>query len=671
MLIELFIEQRTRGAFANAENLCVKCASELLEQTSHLVRARSVAVAATDCVFRARLGEAMGVRGFQYSVVPGKGRLTHMILSLAFPSILEKRVSKGDLQDKDIDDELKRALEWLISHGVQPKFNEKSPHEMSQGDGESQIISITRNLARSGVEFVTEAFKRLIDEYNRSSRPAFRANYLDALSRAIVLTEHNMISYDLHVHGVADVIVEDPETKIAAIIEWKSFPEQELLSSEEPLKTPSVSPTDTAQAYIYALLEAERLGLVGPSTQGGFESYVKAVLGNQTPRPGTGARIIPAVIRPSPTGKSSAIYVKHPLYCESARICDSYELYKELYELIGKAILSAEHLTLTLTDIRRFCSSEYWSQRYADWSHIEEMCKVTTSPTQNQGEKRPIFRVIPTEVNLKNNIVIRLHRFNPLRKNRRCDNCELKDVCTYFLRSNRDPAFKDFMQVKDESWRARFAIYYDRENALMPYKAFSNWARYSNLPWLFSVIKGGLRWKKLQGDYRIDVFDEAIIEENEVVLRRRPLEWEKDRFLFTLREGRPAAIYFNEEHVRSPLHRLSFYGSVTNVEYLEDEDYIVVRVVPTNVPSRMYLRSLYHHFTKRRDVFKKNIVALEVNVNLTQLELLGVTAAEVGTVEKAARAKSVVAVKGVPTEDELLAFYFAGVTLDSSEEKVE
>ena len=80
LLIETFFEQKT------GEKACAACGADLLNNTSHLIRARSVAVAATQCVYMARLGEAMGVRGFQDSVIPGKGQQVHMICRWRFQS---------------------------------------------------------------------------------------------------------------------------------------------------------------------------------------------------------------------------------------------------------------------------------------------------------------------------------------------------------------------------------------------------------------------------------------------------------------------------------------------------------------------------------------------------------------------------------------------------------
>ncbi len=612
LLVERFFARLTR------RDACGKYGLELLGSTSHLVRARSVATGAAQCIYMARLGEVMGVRGFQHSVMPGKGQVVHLVLSLAFPKILAEYSSRGELGEGDYRDYVEEAITWLKGNGVLDLTRVESPRE-------DEVLEVSMELAMGGVYFVDRAFRLMMG-----------SGYREALARSLVLVEHNLLSYKLHVWGVADVIVEDPDTMHAVIIEWKSY-------APRGSKAPRVTDVDIVQAYVYALLESERLGLTGPG--GGFEDYLRSVLGE--PDSGRGARVIPGVVRPSPTGRASRVYVRHPLYCEgaSADRCRYYQL----RDLIARIILAAEHLTLAITDIRRL----------EDWRIVEDLCKVSRF-----GRERPVFRLTP-EVELGGN-AISLPRGYPLREELRwpCKACpeNVREACVYFMRSGVELMYEEFNRARSEAWRSRFAVYEHRENALAPYRHLLKMAMDFGVD--FSWIKGHLRRRVLPDGSRMDFFNMATIEDDEVVLIRPPMRWEKDNsHLFTLREGKPAAIYFNEEHVTYPLHRLSFHGSVSSVEYDWESDHVIVRVAPANKLSRIYPKILSYHYEKRRQAFR-NVVALEVNVELTQLELLGIAAAEMGTIKRAARARSVMERGEEVAEEDLLALLFAGATLD-------
>lgn len=607
LLIERFFVERT------GKPGCGEDGSRVLGATAHLVKARSVAVAAAQCVFMARLGETMGVRGFYHSVLPGKGEVVHLVLALAFPHALREHVGGGSV---DYEGLVEEAFERLKSNGVLDV-------EKIDQSREDEVIEVSAELARAGVEFVEEAFSVLAGEEAG-----------EALARSHVLAEHHFMSYRLHVWGVADVVVEDPVGRYAAVIEWKSY-------SPEEGRTAPVNKVDIAQAYVYAMLEAERLGLAGD----GFESYVAAVLGERPD--GRGARVIPGVVRPSPTGRASRIYVKHPRLCIGGRRECGYD---ELESLMAGLVLAAEHLTLSVTDLRRHLE-------YA--RNVEEICSIVT----RNGSRRTVFRLVP-ELVLEGRRV-RLPMSNPLREKLRwpCNLCpdNVREACIYYLTSGRDPRYADFEAFRKESWRARFAIYSLRENALAPYKLFRDLAiKYGNdMRW----IRGRLVNRVLPDGSRVDLFDEAWVEDDELVLARPPLRWEQENMhLFTLREGKPAAVLLNESHVEDPLLRASFHGSVSSVEYNEKDDRVYVRITPANKLSRIYPMLLEYLAETSSDVFH-DVVALEVNVELTQLELLGVTAAEMGTMRRGAEALEKQAREEQLEAEDVLALLFGGVRL--------
>ncbi len=608
MLIERFFAEAT------GRPGCGEDGGRLLEATAHLVKARSVATAAAQCAFMARLGETMGVRGFYHSVLPGKGEAVHLVLALVFPRALREHVRGGSV---DYGGLVEEAFNWLKSGGVLDV-------EKIDQSREDEIIRVSEELARAGVKFVETVFQALLG--NEAE---------EALARSRVLAEHQLMSYRLHVWGVADVVVEDPIGRYAAVIEWKSY-------SPVEGRTAQVTKVDIAQAYVYAMLEAERLGLARDN----FESYVSAVLGEEPD--GRGARIVPGVVRPSPTGRASRIYVKHPRLCIGGR--GSGCEYRELRRLMAALVLAAEHLTLSVTDLKA---------HLRDARNVEEICSVVT----RGGKRRPVFRLVPELV--LDGTRVRLPMGNPLREELRwpCSLCpdNVREACIYYLRSGGDPRYADFKAFRSESWRARFAIYAHRENALAPYKHFRDLAlRYgSGMEW----IRGRLANRVLPDGSRVDLFDEAWVDSDELVLERPPLRWELENMhLFTLREGKPAAVFLNERHVRDPLLRASFHGSVSSVKYDDKADRVYVRVAPANKLSRIYPALLEHLAETSPDAFH-DVVALEVNVELTQLELLGVTAAEMGTVRRGAEALERLSREEQLEAEDMLALLFGGVKI--------
>ncbi len=615
LLVEMFFVEAT------GRPGCGEAGARLLGATAHLVKARSVATAAAQCVFMARLGETMGVRGFYHSVLPGKGEAVHLVLALAFPRVLREHVGGGSV---DYAGAVGEAFEWLKSNGV-------IDVEKIDQSREDEILTTSEELARAGVEFVEAGFRAVAG-----------GEAEEALARSRVLAEQQLMSYRLHVWGVADVIVEDPVGRYAVVVEWKSF-------SPDRGKTAQVTKVDTAQAYVYAMLEAERLGLAGE----GFESYVSAVLGE--PPGGAGARVVAGVVRPSPTGRASRIYVKHPRLCLGARSCD----YRELRRLMAGLVLAAEHLTLSVTDPRRHLEHA---------RNVEEICSVATGG----GRRRPVFRLVP-ELVLDGDRV-RLPMGYPLDRATReplpreklrwpCNVCpdNVREACVYYLSSGYDPRYADFRAFRSESWRARFAVYAHRENALAPYRLFRELALMygSDMGW----IRGRLASRVLPDGSRVDLFDEAWVDGDELVLARPPLRWERENMhLFTLREGKPAAVFLNEEHVRDPLLRAGFHGSVSGVEYDERSDRVYVRVAPANKLSRIY-PALLEQLAEQHPGMFRNVVALEVNVELTQLELLGITAAEMGTVRRGAEALEKLEREEQLEAEDVLALLFGGVRI--------
>ncbi|NPA84492.1 MAG: hypothetical protein GXO07_00620 [Crenarchaeota archaeon] len=606
MLVEEFVRQAT------GREGCSEAVRELLEGTAHLIKARSVATGASQCIFMARLGETMGVRGFYHSVLPGKGEATHLVLALAFPKALREL---GAGTAPDFEGLASEALRDLIGEGIIDKGKELSA---GNDDFEKKVVETAAQLMKSASDFVVEVFDELVGDG------------LSALRRARILVENHLMSYKLHIWGVPDVVVEDPQERAAVVVEWKSFAKKEG-------STPQVYPSEVAQAYVYAMLEAERLGLAET-----FEEFVEAILGRSLD--GEGARVIPAVVRPTYSKRAMGnVVVRHPRFCRGVKSRSSCER-QQLYELMAKIVLAAEHLVLSVTDIKAHLSNA---------GVLERLCTVRVKG----GAPRPVFRRVPY-LQSGSGSVIRLPMGNPRNDKWPCKMCpdNVKDACLYFISHGLDREYADFKAFQKEAWRARFAVYKHRENALMPFKLFYELSkRFGGTDW----IRGHLDTRVLEDGSRIDLFDEARVRGDEVELLRPPLKWEvEERHLITVREGKPVALFFNESHVSSPLLRLNVHGTVSEVKYDPEIDKVVVRVSPANKLSMIYPLILRDHEKEAPEAFR-DVVALEANVELTQLELLGITAAEMSTVKRGARALE----KEELEEKDLMALLFAGVKL--------
>ena len=514
---------------------CGEAARQVLEKTSHLIKARSVAWGAASCIFLARLIVGMGARGFFHSIIPGKGSLVHQILALAFPRLfIDHKYSlvEGGLEDIDYDDYVMQALNDLDRlHILSAK-----PIDQTARDA---AIRDSKVMLREGVIVLRDLMPKL------GMRP----------DTTKVYTEMQMMSYKLHTWGVLDALVEDAGVRRAIIIEWKTG---------ERGETPPIRNPDLAQVVLYALMEAERLDyddLEAPILEG---------------------RIVPVIVRPR--GRIPR-YSVSPAYPTSERTLD-------LKELMRKIILAAEHLVLMITRAEKFIDR-----------NLERLCQV-----ELRGRRYSALRKIPDE----------LPWGNPTKDPPRwpCSACFIKDECEYYVFSRSEPDFIDKL-----AWRSRYAIYSYRENALKPYKEVHD-----------IVCRGGFSVSKLadlrtlaESGNRVDVFNRAEASEEGIRLFRwvRPVE-EREERLLTVRQGKPVAVFFNERHVRSPLLRLTYVGRVEEVELTEGGE-VMVLITSPNLASRLQ-NILFIDYLREWPDLTTEIVALETNVDLTQLELKAIDA---------------------------------------------
>lgn len=524
MLVEDFIRELTR------QEGCARVASEILRRTAHLIKARSVAVGAARCIFKARLVEAFGASGFLQSVIPGKGSLVHQILAIAFP----KAIKTSNSESRSPSDYVEEAFGALKGRGI---VSDPSP---------SLILS-----AKSDAE---KMLATALEEVPKIARKIG----LD-VDRARVYTEMRLMSYKLHIWGVLDALLEDAVSRRAIVIDWKTAEEDEAADISDP---------DIAQVCIYGMLVADRLG---------FEDPRFPVLKGQ---------IVPVIIRPRGRDLVSSISPVHET-CSRKMSLEDY---------LNNSILAAEHLTLIVSDVRKHAGETY-----------DRICRY------DAGEVRAsAFRRTPPG----------LPRGNPNNDRFPCKVCFLREECKFYIASFEKPE-----EIDKLAWRARLSTYVIRENAMMPYKNIHNLMSHG---FGVSIFEGGELFRFEDGN-RVDVFESAHVDEDLLILERelRKRELEEDRII-SVREGRPVAVFFNESEVKDPLLRLSLVGRVDEVR---DEGERVVAVVGMpNIPSKLQ-PILFEFYLRWYDLADK-VLAVETNVDLTQMELRAIDAYHRGTKQK-------------------------------------
>ena len=175
-----------------------------------------------------------------------------------------------------------------------------------------------------------------------------------------------------------------------------------------------------------------------------------------------------------------------------------------------------------------------------------------------------------------------------------------------------------------------------------------------------------------ESNNRIDYFEYARIDSiNHVIELYRPLSLEK-KYVdvpfrpLTLREGKPVLVIFRDPYVNNLLLRLSFHGRVDEIDIIKknDSDYLVVYVSAPNMASRLSILIL-DTISKYDNSILKRPFAIEVNVDLTQLELQAIDAfhrATKGLIKKKYGIKAYNILRNLYKMDKeyLLAYLFLG-----------
>jgi len=389
----------------NELSMCWDDAFEALIRTSHVVKATNVAWGAGFCSFAARLMTAIGARRVISENIPGKGNNVHKLLSIASIKYLNEWKRRGSISEKALDE----ILDEIINQSI------KELDDLLQVRDENDLKDIkdrARRMLKNLKAILPEALQRL--------------GVTEGYDNLRFYTENEMIDYRTHIWGVPDLIIEHPRLRKAVVIEWKS-------------DEGSVTEVEKYQAYIYAMLEAIRLGY-GET----FYDLREAIAPSNNVED---TKVLPIIIRPN------YAYSDHPLFHVAGRNIEPIKI-DELRKRIERIVTAATYLTFLIMDIDTLL---YGSNK----DYVEptrERCRVSCN-----GKSYYLFRYTPSL----------LPRGNPMKQRDKypCNACPFSDrnsrsrECTLYFGSYEKDRLEKLL------WLYRFKVYRERDRDLMVYRA--------------------------------------------------------------------------------------------------------------------------------------------------------------------------------------------------------
>ncbi|MEM4438735.1 MAG: hypothetical protein QW680_08890 [Pyrobaculum sp.] len=573
---------------ANKE-ICKDIFRKALKMTSHVARATTTAWATGVCTYAARMMTTIGVRNIILREgVPGKGVDEHKLLALSSLFLIHSWSRDGQL---DIASSINRAVQLL--HGI---IDENRINEIKE-----RVFKILYHLSW----LLPQIIKKMnIDKSNLRVYP-----------------ELQLIDYSTHLWGVPDLVIEEPASKKAIIIDWK---------------TDDASPTqrEKYQIYSYAVLEAIRLGYRG------FSGIVRAI----APEDPRESKIYVALIRPTHP------YSDHPLMPLAQRGNTAIPR-NEIEERIKRILISAKFLTALVIDFGMMCCKNSYKNY-----ELSNDCKVRLG----QGSYYALRLTPPF-----------LPRGNPRSQNKYpCTVCpysnaasKLRECEFYFGTTEKD-------NIDRLMWAFRYRVYRERERAMLPYKALYELSqRVGSLTTLVSDLKNGawynvkiangdvsvyrhtdtsksrrklrahknkcglveVEFEELQHslDIRVGVYHLEWIGEEAILLHRDFLPCEKNieneiGHIYVPRERQPVLIVVPENHVTNLTLGTSLYGRVEWVSLSGEEIFekrcpgICVLVTPINVNLRFQFR-LFKNWSQLYGV--DEVILAEIGADLTHIDL--------------------------------------------------
>ena len=591
------------------------CYEELLEaigKTSHVVKATAVALGAGFCSYAARLLTAIGAKMLVVNKdIPGKGSDVHKILSIASLEYLNHWKNLVAMRSKPED------MRKIIEKEVENSYEELS--DVLQSHESNSISDIKRRAMR-----MLSNLSGLLP--NALSKLEISEQFYSDLR---FYTELEMIDYKLHVWGVPDLIIEHPKLKKAIVVEWKSDERSPTL-------------TEKYQSYIYAMLEAIRLGY-GEK----FEDLMDAIV----PYDISKTKVLPVIIRPN------YVYSDHPLLPISGNTKPQPEEISSLRDRLRRIAVTSTYLVLLVMDID---SILYGTKREKGVIGTRDECTVS----KPESGHTYIFRMTPRILLKKSG--------NPTKqKGWPCSVCPFSDKisrlreCRFYFGSKKKDLLDKLM------WLYRFNVYRERERDLIMYRALYSLKlsqfkdlgfnicgfkldldNFSLVPSRFSCqtrSKNSLcgvfeaTFKKLDihmtasiGIYDIvKDYDSNDVGSEVIVAKRNLLPCEKEREKNEIpewalpREHRPVLVVLLEDHVTYPTLGTSLFGGVVKRLLPGDKDYdtgiecnseeVCIVIAPVSPSLKLPFR-IFKRYLRMYDTPKALIT--EIGADLTHIDLL-------------------------------------------------
>lgn len=584
---------------------------EAIARTSHVVKATTVAWGAGFCIYAARLIAAIGAKKVISENIPGKGSDIHKVLSVASLELLDRWKRGKELNEHIIKEIITNTIIELDDL-VGIKKDEKERKET-----EDKVFRMLKNL----FNIVPRALQKLEIEFQQYTNLRF-------------YTELELVDYKLHIWGVPDLIIEDPTTRKAIVIEWKS-------DEETPREI------EKYQVYIYSMLEAIRLGY-GVT----FRDLINAIAPDNIEE----TKVLPLIIRPNHA------YSDHPLFPISGSSSAKPVDIQTLRERLKKILITSTYLTLLLMDID---SLLYGAKKHRDESVITTKERCSTKHI-GLNTNIYIFRMTPA--------MLFSHSGNPKSQDRYpCKVCPFSNAnsklgeCSFYFGSFEKDKLDKLM------WLYRFKVYRERDRDLIMYKAlYFTSEQYGLTLRDFEKRLGtefcGLRLdleslrvdkysckkgrRKSCGNFEInfrkfDVYLNAKIGVYEiakefyknseywndiVVLKRKLLPCESTTgeipYIALPRHRQPVLVTLIEDHVKHPTLGVSLFGRVEKalslgevdedlgLECGEEEACIVI------TPISQYLRLPFRLFRRYVNMFGiTRALVTEVGADLTNIDL--------------------------------------------------
>jgi len=565
------------------KEICVDIFRNSLKITGHITRATAVAWGSV-CTYAARLLSTLGVRASLIREnIPGKGSDAHKVLALATLELAKRMRSVNKDIPPKIEDILKTAIK----------------------KAEGYIDEITKE-TYSDLLLMLHNFVKL---YNNIS------NTINLGDDVKFYVELQLLDYETHIWGTPDVIIEDPNTRKAVVIDWKTVGD-----------TPNQR--EKYQLYAYAILEALRLGYK-PS-----EVFTAIAPDNleQT-------NIYYAIIRPN------GVYSDHPLMPLSVRSeVDIGELRKRLRRVVDIAI----YMTSLVVDFGTLCCGG--ELNYHD---IQEQCKIRL----DTGEYNAL-RLTPPGMS----------RGNPAKQNFwQCKICPFSsknsklDECRFYFGSREKDPIDRLM------WKFRSIVYGERESALVPYRVlYEIGKKVGGMKTLLKDLKEGVwyqvsvtngdfnvrRHKKISPhtqrykhrcsviavdfkeidfnrEIRVGVYMVEPIGKEALLLLRDYLPCETPTTkevipIYGLRERQPVIIALPDEHVYTPTLGMVLTAKVEQVLLMGEKVYghECPGVCAVVTPISANLRFPFRIFEEYKELYGINEVFVsEVGSDLTHIDL--------------------------------------------------